>query len=288
MIKQDISICCADAVSLRATLYQPAVLTKGAIMIAPATGIKRQFYTHFASALAQKGFGVLTFDNRGIGDSLVGDIARSSADLVQWGEYDMPAVLEQLKTSFPSTSYYLIGHSAGGQLIGLMYNCADLSAVFNVAASSGSLRNITGFFWLKARFFMSILIPVANFLLGYTPAQWVGMGEPLPRGVARQWATWCSGSGYVKMALGKEVQQHWFDIFSGHMMWMFAEDDPIAVQPNVEEMMNVFSRARSTMLRIKPEEYARKEIGHMKFFSRATQQLWHLPVDFFLATEAKC
>ncbi|XQF94486.1 hypothetical protein ACOBV9_19070 (plasmid) [Pseudoalteromonas espejiana] len=39
-------------------------------MIAPATGIKQQFYANFATYLQQHGFGVITFDNRGIGQSL--------------------------------------------------------------------------------------------------------------------------------------------------------------------------------------------------------------------------
>lgn len=43
----DIKIKCADGFQLSGTLYQPAQL-KAAVMIAPATGIRKTFYHSFA------------------------------------------------------------------------------------------------------------------------------------------------------------------------------------------------------------------------------------------------
>ena len=162
-----------------------------------------------------------------------------------------------------------------------MDNHDDFQAVFNVAASSGSLRNISGMFWWKARFFMSILIPLTNWMMGYTPSQWVGMGESLPKGVARQWAEWCNGSCYVKMAFGKDIQEHGFNEVRLPIKWMFATDDPIANQMNVEEMISVFPQASSERLKLEPSEFGMKEIGHMRFFSRSSQKLWPMVTDFF-------
>ena len=168
MRKQDVSIQCSDGVVLTGTLYCPNKNVQKAILIVQQRVLEGNFTTHFSTYLAQEGFGVLTFDNRGIGDSLTGSVAESEADLIQWGRYDMSAAFEKLKEEFPNCAYYLVGHSAGGQLIGLMDNHDDFQAVFNVAASSGSLRNISGMFWWKARFFMSILIPLMNWIMGYT------------------------------------------------------------------------------------------------------------------------
>ena len=58
MIK-DISVTCEDSTHLTATLYTPKRAIKGAVMIAPATGIKRQFYAAFANYLCEQGFGVI-------------------------------------------------------------------------------------------------------------------------------------------------------------------------------------------------------------------------------------
>ena len=131
---------------------------------------------------------------------------------------------------------------------------------------------------------MSILIPLTNMLMGYTPAQWMGMGEPLPKGVARQWAEWCNGSCYVKMAFGKEIKEHWFDDITLPMKWAFATDDDIANQPNVEEMITVFPSAESTHLKLEPSVYGLKEIGHMRFFSRSSKSLWICVTEFFTET----
>ena len=62
-------IICVDKFAIAATTYSPTTDVKGAILIGPATGIQRQFYASFASFLAEKGYGVITFDNRGIGGS---------------------------------------------------------------------------------------------------------------------------------------------------------------------------------------------------------------------------
>ena len=140
--------------ALAATVYRPKNEMKAAVMIAPATGIKRQFYHNFATYLAESGFGVLTFDNEGIGESLSSALAKCDASLISWGRHDMPAVLDALQDEFSDVTYHLIGHSAGGQLIGLMPNYKAIASVFNVACSSGQIKNMAMPYKLKAMGFM--------------------------------------------------------------------------------------------------------------------------------------
>ena len=170
---EDITLVCADNTPLAASLFSPTTSPKAAVMIGPATGIKRQFYSAFAAYLCEQGFGVITFDNRGIGGSVKSSVKQSDASLVTWGEQDMPAVLETLKIHFPNVPYFLVGHSAGGQLLGLMHNVHDLTAFCNFGSSSGSLRNMRKSYLLKAHFFMNFYIPVSNLLFGHTKSQWV-------------------------------------------------------------------------------------------------------------------
>ncbi|MCP4059846.1 MAG: alpha/beta hydrolase, partial [Pseudoalteromonas sp.] len=91
------TITCNNRQTLSARVFTPTSPIKGAVMIAPATGIKQQFYANFATYLQQHGFGVITFDNSGIGQSLNRSIKKSKASLQSWGEQDMPAVLEHLQ-----------------------------------------------------------------------------------------------------------------------------------------------------------------------------------------------
>ena len=52
MQETDVIINCRDGFKLRGTLFMPAEI-KSVVMIAPATGIKRQFYAAFARYLAE-------------------------------------------------------------------------------------------------------------------------------------------------------------------------------------------------------------------------------------------
>jgi len=270
----DITFSCEDGYTLSGSLFSPQVPAKGAVMIAPATGIKRQFYARFASFLAEQGYGVITFDNRGIGQSLQGNISKSDASLQCWGELDMPAALNHLQQLFPGTNYHLVGHSAGGQLVGLMQNSYVLKSMYNIACSSGQLRNMEMPYYAKANFFMNLVIPVSNFLVGHTKSQLFGMGEPLPKRAAAQWREWCNGQGYVKTAFGRSVTTHNYDQLTLPALWAYGVDDEIANAANVADMISVFSQSPATTYRLCPTEHGLSEIGHMKFFSRKSQVLW--------------
>ena len=270
--------------ALAATVYRPRDEVKAAVMIAPATGIKRQFYHNFATYLAASGFGVITFDNEGIGESLSSDLTKCDASLISWGRHDMPAVLDALQDEFNDATYHLIGHSAGGQLIGLMPNYKALTSVFNVACSSGQIKNMDMPYKLKAMGFMDAFIPLTNLTLGYTPADKIGMGEPLPRGVARQWREWCNGAGYIKTAFGKSIHTHFYDEIDIPALWLGFSDDEIANSKNIDDMIRVFSKMPVEKRYFDPEEFGLNSIGHMRYFSSKTNakapQLWQMAVDW--------
>ena len=270
--------------ALAATVYRPKNEVKKAVMLAPATGIKRQFYHNFATHLAENGFGILTFDNEGIGESLSSALAKCDASLISWGRHDMPAVLDALQDEFANATYHLIGHSAGGQLIGLMPNYSALASVFNVACSSGRIKNMSMPYKLKAMGFMDAFIPLANLTLGYTPSDKIGMGEPLPRGVSRQWREWCNGAGYIKTAFGKSIQTHFYNDITMPSLWLGFSDDDIANSKNMDDMIRVFTKMPVEKQFLNPEDFGLNHIGHMRYFSSKTNakapQLWQIAVDW--------
>lgn len=280
--QEDVRIVCQDEHLLAGTLYAPDDVSqiKSAVMIAPATGIKRKFYSAFASFLADSGYAVITFDNRGIGDSLVGKLKHCDASIRDWGYFDMPAVLDFLKARFPNITYHLIGHSAGGQLPGLMHNYRDIRSMFNIACSSGQLDNMRPAYRRQAKFFMNVFMPISNFFWGYTNTQWIGMGEALPKKVAQEWSHWCHGAGYVETVFGKTVTQHWYNDIACPSLWINASDDDIANNANVDDMTRVFTQLPVKRLTLNPIDYGLGEIGHMKFFSRQSNSLWHLATDW--------
>lgn len=279
MTRKDIKIKCKDNFRLSGTVYTPSTL-KGAVMIAPATGIKKRFYNAFATYLSDNGYGVICFDNRGIGGSKTNSINNTDASLINWGRLDMTAVFEQLKTTFPKQSYHLIGHSAGGQLVGLMDNATEIKSMFNFAASSGSLRNMTYPFKLSASFFLNVFIPINNLLFGQTNSQWVGMGEPLPKRVAYQWKKWCNGKGYVETDFGKAIHRHLYDQLQFPSIWTYAKDDGIANHKNVQDMARIYSQSKVQIVSIEFEKFGINQLGHMGFFRSKNQQLWKYALNW--------
>ncbi|UJF24062.1 alpha/beta fold hydrolase [Suttonella sp. R2A3] len=281
MTIEPLTIDAGDGLFLAATLFRPDTQAKTALMIAPATGIKRTFYQAIATWLAEVGYGVITFDNHGIGESLSGRLKGCPASLESWGRQDMSAVFRALKQQFPDCAYHLIGHSAGGQLLGLMEGAQALNSAFLVASSSGCLKNMDQPFKAKAHFFMNGFIPLSNAIFGYTQSSWVGMGEPLPKAVAAQWATWCNGRGYVETAFDKTVFEHSYHTLNLPIQWIYLSDDEIACEANVFDMQRVFSAAEHTTTRLEPKDYGVSHIGHMRFFSRKSRDtLWPLLTEW--------
>ena len=270
-----IKIECEDGFKLSGKLFKPKKISSS-VMIAPATGIKKEFYSAFAYHLAENGFATLTFDNRGIGESKGNSINSSNASLTNWGKLDMTAALEYLKSEIPNTDYHLIGHSAGGQLVGLMKNAKEIKSMFNFASSSGSIHYSKYPFKIKSFFFLSLFIPINNLIFGHTKSQWAGMGEPLPKNVAKEWTKWCNGKGYVKVDLDTKIKEHLYNELSFNTLWVHAKDDEIANYENVKDMIRVHPNIKSTILTLSPKEYGFKDIGHMKFFSKRKKELWSL------------
>ncbi|MFN0203854.1 MAG: alpha/beta fold hydrolase [Bacteroidia bacterium] len=280
MQEKEISIACEDGFTLSGTIFEPSGGIKAAVMIAPATGIKKQFYKSFAKHLCEQGFAVLTFDNRGIGQSMGESINASQPSLTHWGRLDMTAVLEYLIAKFPNLEYHLVGHSAGGQLVGLMKNAKKLKSMFNFGSSSGSLQYSKFPFRLKSAFWLNFYIPINNLLFGHTKSQWFGMGEPLPKEVGKEWAKWCNGKGYVNVDLNTKIKEHLYDELNFPTLWVHAKDDEIANDENVKDMIRVFPNIQYKIISLSPKDYGYKEIGHMSFFSSKKSQLWQLAVDW--------
>ena len=62
-------IAAADGYALGATLFPPATPNDRVVVVNAAMGVKRGFYAPFALHLAARGFTVVSYDYRGIGDS---------------------------------------------------------------------------------------------------------------------------------------------------------------------------------------------------------------------------
>lgn len=268
-------ITCQDGYILHGTFYakqQPSQHLP--ILLSPATGILQRFYQPFAEWLSAQGYDVLSFDFRGIGQSLYGKVAQSTATIQDWGLFDLPAAIDALSQKTGAKQIYLIGHSAGGQLLGLAHNHAKVAKVVAVAGSSGHVKGLNG----KSRFLgplmFNVIFPISSLVKGYGATQFMGMGENLPKGVAKQWAQFCNAGGYASSAVGKSIDTDYHHDVRTPITSIHAVDDEIATLANVKDFLRTFPATKTDVITLKAQDYGYKTIGHMLMFRPSHQNLW--------------
>ncbi|NNP69802.1 alpha/beta fold hydrolase [Acinetobacter sp. Ac_5812] len=270
-------ISCKDDYQLAAQFYPAQDHTKPyPILICPATGITKNFYHAFAEWLNQQGYSVLSFDFRGIGESLHGPLKNSTASINDWGIYDIPAAIETLLDRTLAEKVIIVGHSAGGQLLGITSNYNKVAKVLAIAGSTGHVKGLKGKTKILAPVMFNVIFPISSFLKGYGATQFIGMGENLPKNVAKQWAEFCSKPGYVMNAIGKSIFEDYHQEIQCPITSFWATDDEIATQANVKDLLRLYPNAPTKLIELNPQQHGYKQIGHMSMFKKSHQKLWPL------------
>lgn len=131
----------SDGATLALRVYTPAGPPRASVVIGGAMGVRQAFYEAFATWLAGQGYRVTSFDYRGHGDSLQGSLRQVRADLCDWAR-DYEAVIAHAKAQLPDQPLFLIGHSLGAQLPGLLRSPQLVDGLLSIAAGSGYWRDM--------------------------------------------------------------------------------------------------------------------------------------------------
>src|SRR5690606_26621905 len=93
----------APGITLAGSLHRDGnVAAAGTVvLINSAMGMPRGFYTPLANFLAGEGIDTLTWDYRGIGDSVKGSVKNTPSSIHDWGEQDLPAMIDWLRARYP-------------------------------------------------------------------------------------------------------------------------------------------------------------------------------------------
>lgn len=199
--RRDIVVPAADGLLLRGTLFRPAKHPeeiRGVITIHPNAGITGDAYADMARHLADKGYAVVTYANRGTGRSgLEADTRNEDIRMSDWITLDVPGVLEWARETFPGLPAYAIGHGVGGHGVLWAGSEGTVDAAVLVGCGQRNIGNVPG--WLnKAKTFalFTVICPVTATLFGRIPRQPLGFVEEPPVGVVRQWASWTRRRDY--------------------------------------------------------------------------------------------
>lgn len=250
---------------LAARLYGDAAHARSAVLLAGALGVPMSYYADFAQWLAREGHLVLCYDYRGYGASRAGvPLSQVRADLHDWAR-DTDAALLALAEQAPGRPLYLIGHSLGAQLPGLLAHRQRLAGLVCVAAGSGHwrfnpapLRHVMPAFW-------HALVPLLTALFGYYPGRRLRLVDDLPRGVVLQWRRWCLHPHYHLGVEGTALREA-FAALRFPVTALSIDDDAMMSAEGTRALLGWYTGARRSHEQVRPAPGER--IGHLGFFRR--------------------
>jgi len=267
----DFRFAAADGYSLAATLRRPASASKAFVLMASATATPRQFYGRFAAYLAGRGFTVMTFDYRGIGGSRPPSLRGFQCRMRDWAALDISAAVDFAANEAGAPLRY-VGHSYGGQALGLLSNNQKIGRALFVAAQVGYWRLFpppeNRRAWLMLNF-GRLLAPV----LGYVPGR-LGIGEDLPKGVFLEWAGWCMRPNYLFDDETLDTRRY-FPNYHGALRGIGLSDDAWAPPIAVEKLLAGYTGTKAEHVTVAPADIGEKRIGHFGYFrQQAGEKLW--------------
>jgi predicted alpha/beta hydrolase len=242
------------------------------LLISGAVAVPQSFYRPIATFFQNEGYSVVTYDYRGVGESLPAGTSLRSFDATasDWALQDQRGALQWMAAELGSASTYLLGHSLGGQVAGLNSGVAPINAMITVSSQSGYWRHQGGSEPLKVLFHVSVSFPILCALFGYLPWSKIGRGCDLPKGAALQWASWCRHPKYLfsDATLPLENYQH----FEAPILAYSIDDDDWGTARSVDALMSNYPNVERRHL--VPHELGFDKLGHMGYFRSGREVLW--------------
>jgi predicted alpha/beta hydrolase len=267
-----------DGYPLAATTFLPAGAPKAAVVLSSATAVPRKIYRGFATYLAGRDFAVVTYDYRGIAGSRPPSLIGFPARMRDWAALDTTAALDLARKTWQGVPLLMVGHSFGGQAVGLVPNNIDIARALLIAAQAGYWR----LFQSPEKYRVYAMMNAGRLItraFGYTPG-WTGMGEDLPKGVFLEWADWVMSERYFldDPTLAELVH---FPRYRGALRAIGIDDDPWATPRAIDLLLSAFTGTRPERRQIDPRALGAGPIGHFGFFRPVHRDtLWREAVDW--------
>jgi len=243
------------------------------VLIGGAMGVRQAFYRPFAQWLSTQGYLVATFDYRGVGDSRGRSLRGFDADLFAWAR-DTDAAIEALLRRAGEVPLYVVGHSLGAQLPGLLRHRGRIAGLVSIAAGSGYWRDNAPRLKRSVLYFWHVLVPLATALCGYFPGARLKKVGDLPRGVVLQWRRWCLNPRYHVGAEGAAVREQ-FESVRFPLVALSLTDDELMTERGTHVLVDCYANAPRRVERVAPADVAARRIGHFGFFRDAfAPTLW--------------
>lgn len=276
MSPMEVQIPARDGFPLAATVYEGG---DDVVVINSAMATPRRFYRHFATRLADESFTVVTYDYRGVGGSAPEKLRGFATNLRDWAFLDMDGVIDWVHESRSPRRVFLIGHSFGGQVAGLLANGGSVDGMVTMSSQSGHWRQQGG--EQKAMVFLHthVTLPVLSHVFGYMPWSKVGAAEDLPKDAALEWAGWCRNPRYLLDDQSLPLER--YQSFDAPVLAYSIDDDKWGTAASVDAMMGAYPNLERR--HVLPRDVGLERLGHFGFFRPKASALWDEPIDWLRA-----
>ena len=261
-----------DGTRITIRIYEPQLKAGKVTVIAPSAEVTQEYYYHIAAFLIEHEYAVVTFDYRGTGDSAPKKLNGFKANLENWGQQDLDAVLRHTKNIFPSQELIFIGHGIGGEIVGLAAASQFISRVVFVscALSCTRHRRFREKIWIGT---MKKLVKLASWVYGYFPGRKFNVLNDIPKGVMFEWINWCDNEN----GLFDDFPDYNYRKLQVPMLVFSFTDDWRSQVNGVAALLKHFTGACIQWYHIKPNQLQLKKIGHSGFFKpHCKTKLWTL------------
>jgi predicted alpha/beta hydrolase len=258
---------------------------KAIIQFNSATAVLKEFYISFAKALQEDNFSVLLYEYRGIGESKPKTGLKDCGyQYTDWAKYDMAAALNFCVSRFPSIPLLWMGHSVGGQMIGLVPNLHNrVKAMLTVNTGSGYGGNMNFKNRMRNIYFFEIIRPISLLFFGYGKLKQIGLMEDIPKNIYNDWRKWCSVPEYFfNPKFSKNIEGiEGFQNLNFPVEVYTAIDDEIATKKNVESFWQfIRSKQAINFNWLNPKDYNVSSIGHFDLFRKKNKEaLWPIVIN---------
>jgi predicted alpha/beta hydrolase len=266
------SIPARDGYPLAATIVEPASHEHGrrVVVINAAMGVPARFYRRFADALAAAGMTVVLWDYRGIAASRQGSLRGFRATAEDWVFQDMAGVIDWVVREVEPQRLFLVGHSLGGQVAGLLDNADRVDGMVTLSAQSGYWRMQGGLQKYAVLLHGYVSLPWITRLCGYAPWRRLGLGQDLPRSVALRWAAWLRSPGYLFDDDTLPLER--YRSFQAPVLAYSFADDDWGTARSVDALMKAYPNVERR--HVAPADFGMASIGHVGFFRASGKPLW--------------
>jgi predicted alpha/beta hydrolase len=254
-----------QATSEAALFLDGAAPPRGLVICIPAIGVPARFYEQFAAEIAHRGYCVVVSELRGVGTSSIR--ARRGVDFgyKELATLDLPAVINAVRSEFPSLPVVLLGHSIGAHISAIhsVLHPRQVQGLVMVAAGTPYYR-CWGFPKNIAMYGIVQLVRSVTRALGYFPGKRIGLFGTEARQLMLEWVALAARGSFEVGGLGVDLEAK-LRTLELPLLALSFEGDSFAPARAVKHLLEKMPEAQTIHRELTAADLGAKSVNHLSW-----------------------